>query len=78
MPEYDYDTWYSKDAIDNIISLKHMISHYRVTYDSYDKTFIVHQKASALPDMEFRKHKFGLHVLYPEYINNLVLLNTVK
>ena len=55
-----------------------MISQYRVTYDSNNETFIVHQEISELPDMEFRMHKWGLHVFYPEEINNLALMNTVK
>ena len=64
MPGYNYDTWYSKDAIANIIYLKNMIRQYRVTYDSDDQTFIVHLEASALPVMEFRVHKSGIHVFY--------------
>ena len=64
MPGYNYDTWYIKDEIANIISLNNMIRQYRVTYDSDDETFIVHQEASALPDMEFRMHKLGLHLFY--------------
>ena len=39
---------------------------------------IVHREASALPYMEFRMHKSGLHVFYPEDIKNLVLMNTVE
>ena len=55
-----------------------MISRSFVTYDSNSQTFIVHREASALPDMEFRMHKSGLHVFYPEDINNMVLMNTVE
>ena len=76
MPGYNDDTWYSKYSIANIISLKNMIRQYCVTYDSDDETFIVHQEASALPDMEFRMHKLGLHVFYTEDIKNMVLMNT--
>ena len=72
IPGYNYDTWYSNDEISNIIFLKNMISRYRVTYGSDDETFIVHQEASALPAMDFRMHKLGLRVFYPEYINNTV------
>ena len=78
MPGYNYDTWYSNDAIANIISLKNMISQYCVTYDSGDQTFIVHREASALPGMEFRMQKLDLHVLYPEDKKNMVLMNTVE
>ena len=66
MPGKNYGTWYSKDEISNIISLKNMIRQYRVTYDRYDQTFVMHQEASALPHMEFSMHKSGLHVFYPE------------
>ena len=58
--------------------LKFMIRQYRVTYDSDNETFIVQQESSALPDMELRIHKSGLHVLYPEDIKNLALMNTVE
>ena len=78
MPGYSYDTCYSKDTISNIISLKNMIIQYRVTYDRENETFLVHQEASSIPDMEYKMHKSGLHVFYPEYIKNLVLMNTVK
>ena len=78
MPGYKYDTWYSKDAISNIISLKNMIRQYRVTYDSDDETSIVHREASALPDMEFKMQKSVLHVFYPEDIQNMVPMNTLK
>ena len=44
IPGYNYDTWYSKDAIANIIYLKSTIRQYRVTYDSDDETFIVHRE----------------------------------
>jgi hypothetical protein len=35
------EVWFSKKAITNILSLKDVIEHYRVTYDSYDGAFIV-------------------------------------
>ena len=78
MPGYSYDTCYSKDTISNIISLKNMIIQYRVTYDRENETFLVHQEASSIPDMEYKMHKSGLHVFYPEDINNMVLMNTVE
>ena len=55
-----------------------MIRQYRVTYDSNDETFIVHLEAYALPDIEFRMHKSGFSVFYPEHIKNMVLMNTVE
>ena len=78
MPVYSDETWYSKDEISNIISMKNIIRQYCVIYDSDNETFILHREASALPDMEFRMHKLGIHVFYPEDINNMVLMNTVE
>ena len=78
IPGCNYYTCYSKDSFANIISLKNMIRHYRVTSDSDDETLIVHQEASALPDIELWIHKSGIHVFYPEDINDLVLMNTVE
>ena len=78
IPGYNYYTWYRKDEISNIISLRNMIRRYRVTYDINNHTLIVHRESSALLDMEFRMHKSGIHVFYREEINNLVLMNTVE
>ena len=78
IPGYNCYTWYSKDEIANIISLKNMISRYRVTYDSNDEIFIVHRESSALPYIDFRIYKSVLHVFYPEDINNILLINTVE
>ena len=78
IPGYNYDTWYIKDAISNIVSMNNMIGQYRVTYDINDETFIVHREAYSLTNMEFRMHKLDLHVLYLEDINNLVLMNTFE
>ena len=55
-----------------------MIRQYCITYDSNNKTFIVHLESSALTDMEFMMHRSGLHVFYPEEIKNLVLMNTFE
>ena len=78
MPGYNYNTWYSKDAIANIIYLNNMIRQYCVTYDSNYETFIVYWEESAIPDIDFRMHNLGLHVLYPEAIRNLVPMNEVE
>ena len=55
-----------------------MIRHYYVTYHNDDQTFIVHREASALPDIEFRMHKSGLHMLYQEDTKKLLLMNTAE
>ena len=74
---YNYDTWYSKYSIANIISRNNMTRQYRVTYDSNDQKIIVHWEAYSLLDTDFRIHKSGLHVFYPEETKNLVLMNKV-
>ena len=78
MPGYNYDTWYIKNAISNIISLNNVKDKYHVTYDSDNETFITHREVSALIDMEFSMHKSGIHVFYLEDINNMVLMNTFE
>ena len=55
-----------------------MIRRYHVIYDSDDETFIVHREASVIPDMDFSMNKSVLHVLYPEDIKNMVIINTVE
>ena len=55
-----------------------MIRQYRVTYDSNNEKFILHRKASTLPDMQYRMHKSGLQVFYTEEIENLVIMDTVE
>jgi hypothetical protein len=61
MKGYANLVWFSKDAITNILALSNVIKQYRVTYDSDDKTFIVHRQSIGLPDMEFWMHNSGLH-----------------
>ena len=55
------DIWFSTKAITNILSLKEVIKSYRVTYDSYNKAFIVYQQGHGLPNMIFKMHNCGLH-----------------
>ena len=54
-----------------------MIWQYRVTYDSSDEMFVVHHESTGLPNMEFKMHKSGLHVFYPDDIKYMVMMNTV-
>ena len=60
------DVWFSTKAITNILSMKDVISTYRVTYDSYDEAFIVWREESGLPNMTFRMHSSGLHFYDPK------------
>jgi hypothetical protein len=67
---YDFWVWCTHRTMTNILSLKNLISLYRVTYDSEKRTsFIVHLEEFGLPDMVFDMHPCGLHVYYPEKID---------
>ena len=60
------EVWFSRKAITNILSLKDVITCYRVTYDSYDGAFIVWREDNGLPNMIFRMHSSGLHFYDPK------------
>ena len=57
--------WFSEKAISYILSLKDAIALYRVTYNSDDKQFIVHQSEHGKPNMLFKIHSSGLHYYDP-------------
>jgi hypothetical protein len=78
MPGYNKDVWFSTRAITNIIALSNLIHQYRVTYDSDDTMFVVHQESQGKPNMEFRMHKCGLHYYDPRNENHLAFINTVS
>ena len=42
-----------------------MKKQYRVMYDSLEETFLVHCKATGLPDLLFKEHGNGLHFFDP-------------
>ena len=50
---YNQEVWFSSRAITNIISLSNLITQYRVTYDSDDPVFVVHQEDWNKPNIEF-------------------------
>ena len=62
---YQANVWFSKEAITNILALSNVIKQYRVTYDSQDKTFVVHREYENKPNMIFRMHSSGLHYYNP-------------
>lgn len=70
--------WFYPDGIANVLSLKNVRQHYRVTYDSAnnDNTFIVHK-----PDghnCTFRMAPSGLYYLnIPDPDNQVALVQTV-
>ena len=59
------EVWFSRNAITNILSVKDVMKSYRITYDSYDKAFIVWREEWNLPNMIFRMHSSGLHFFDP-------------
>jgi hypothetical protein len=73
---YNKDVWLSTRAITNIIALRNLIHQYRVTYDSDDKMFCVHQEYQGKPNMEFRMHKCGVHYYNPRNKKHLAFVNT--
>jgi hypothetical protein len=67
---YNCWVWFTKQAMTNILCLKNLIRLYWVTYDSEHRTaFIVHREKFCLPTMVFDMHPCGLHVYYPEKID---------
>jgi hypothetical protein len=75
---YDNKVWFSKDAITNIIALSNLIKQYRVTYDSIDKMFAVHQEDVDKPNMEFKMRKSELHYFNPKDVDLTFNINTVS
>jgi hypothetical protein len=79
IPGHKYLVWFSKKAITNIICLKNLIKHSRVTYDSkLDTTFDVPRSAFGLPDLLFEMHPCGLLVCYPKKMAEFGFVQTVE
>ena len=77
MAGYHKNIWFSKRAITNIIALRNIIQQYRVTDNSENKIFIVHQEAEDKPNMELQMHKNGLHYYHP-HNKPFTFVNTVS
>ena len=77
MAGYCKNSWFSKRTITNIIALINAIQKYRVTYDSEDKIFIVHQEVEGKPNMVFIMHKSGMHYYDPPN-KHFAFINTVS
>ena len=60
---FETETWFSRNAMTNILSFSLVRSEYDVTYDG--DSFIIHRAAKGFPDMVFKPHKSGLHVYDP-------------
>ena len=61
---FETETWFSRDAMTNILSFLLVKSEYDITYDG--DAFIIHRAAKGFPDMVFQPHKKWLHVYDPE------------
>jgi hypothetical protein len=61
---FETETWYSRNAMTNILSFSMVKSEYDITYDG--DAFIIHRAAKGFSDMVFKPHKSGLHVYDPE------------
>jgi hypothetical protein len=78
MEGYNKTVWFSTRAITNIIVLHNLIDQYRVTYDSDDLMFVVHQDSESKPNMEFKIYKSGLHYYDPRKEHHMTFVNTVS
>jgi hypothetical protein len=54
------ETWFSRNAMTNILSFSLVKSEYNITYDG--DAFIIHWAGKGYSDMVFKPHKSGLHV----------------
>jgi hypothetical protein len=77
MTDYNKTVLLSTRVITNIIALRNLIDQYRVTYDSDNLMFVVHQESESKPNMEFRMHESGLHYYDPRKEQHLTFVNTV-
>jgi hypothetical protein len=58
------ETWFSKNAMTNILSFSLVKSEYNITYDG--DAFIIHWAAKGYSDIVFKPRKSGLHVYDPD------------
>jgi hypothetical protein len=58
------ETWFSRNAMTNILSFSLVKSEYNITYDR--DAFIIHRAAKDYSDMVFKPHKSGLHMYDPD------------
>ncbi len=58
--------WFSKKAIANILSLKHVKKTYPVLYECADDSFTIHREDYGLGNMVFKMHESGLHYHDPQ------------
>jgi hypothetical protein len=58
------ETWFSRNAMTNILSFYLVKSEYDITYDG--DAFIIHRAVKGYSDMVFKPHKSRLHVYDPD------------
>jgi hypothetical protein len=58
---FEESVWFSEEAITNILSLAAVKREYEVSYN--EDAFIIHRARHGYPDMVFKPHASGLHVL---------------
>ncbi len=61
---FEWERWFSRDAMTNLLSFLLVKSEYNITYDR--DAFIIHQAAKGYSDLVFKPHKSGLHVYDPD------------
>jgi len=66
---FEIETWFSGNAMTNILSFLLVKSEYDITYDG--NAFIIHRAAKGFPDMVFKPHASRLHVYDPEDTSGL-------
>jgi len=61
---FETETWFSRDAMTNILSFRLVKSEFEITYDGH--SFIIHRAVlKGFPDMVFKPHNSGLYVYDP-------------
>jgi hypothetical protein len=58
------ETWFSRNAMTNILSFSLVKSEYDITYEG--DAFIIHRAAKGYSDMVFKPHKCRLHMYDPD------------
>ncbi len=61
---FEWETWFLRDAMTNILSFLLVKSEYDITCDG--DAFIIHRAAKGYYDMVFKPHKRWLHVYNPD------------
>jgi hypothetical protein len=78
VPGYPTKVWFSKGAINNIVSLANLRKMYIVSYHSTNPAFVVHREEHRLLNMRFVEHSSGLHYNDPSEGKNFQFITTVS